>query len=143
MDSEEAEEDALLEAEVAVLQVRANYFDFRTVYRGGGGSDGGGVQTTARQYLLERTASGGRSWTDSSTTGEGGWSMVSRKALYKEVKAALHYGPGSVVIIPAVSGCNCEHRCVALDESRTTVKCVCSHGWNLAQDGTTCVCTYT
>jgi hypothetical protein len=27
-----------------------------------------------------------------------------------------------------------------MDESTTTIKCVCSHGWNLAQDGVTCVC---
>ena len=69
--------------------------------------------------------------------------MVSKRALFKEVKPGVHYGPGSVIIIPAVTGCNCEHRCVAMDEFRTAVKCICPSGQHLAQDGMTCVCKYT
>lgn len=68
--------------------------------------------------------------------------MITEYAQYKEVKPGAHYGPGTVFIIPAVSGCGCEYRCVAMDEARTAVKCICPPGWHLSQDNHSCVRKY-
>ncbi|XP_065200377.1 leukocyte tyrosine kinase receptor-like isoform X2 [Planococcus citri] len=82
---------------------------------------------------------GGRAWSESSANGEGGSSMVAGYVQYKDVKGGAHYGPGNIIIIPAVSGCGCEYRCIALDEAMTTVKCICPPGWHLSQDNRACV----
>lgn len=71
--------------------------------------------------------------------GEGGWSWIAEHAMFKEVKPGFHYGAGTVVIIQAVAkGCDCSYLCVAMDEARTIVKCVCPTGKSLSHDGRTC-----
>lgn len=82
---------------------------------------------------------GGRAWSDSYMNGEGGWSWIAEHAMFKEVKPGFHYGAGTVVIIQAVAkGCDCSYLCVAMDEARTIVKCVCPTGKSLSHDGRTC-----
>lgn len=31
----------------------------------------------------------------------------------------------------AIKGCGCDYRCVALDEYRANVACICPQGWTL------------
>lgn len=69
--------------------------------------------------------------------------MVANKMLLKEVKPRFHYGPGTVLVIPAVQGCDCDYKCVALDEIRSKVQCICPPGsYILSSDGKKCVCKY-
>ncbi len=69
--------------------------------------------------------------------------MIAGYVLHTEIKEGAHYGPGSVLIIPAVQDCGCSHDCVAMDEARATVKCVCPPGaWILSSDGRNCVRMY-
>lgn len=44
------------------------------------------------------------------------------------------------MIIPAVPGCGCDYRCLALDMRRSNVICVCPRNWNLDQNGKSCIC---
>lgn len=77
-----------------------------------------------------------------STNGEGGYSFVdTTHTLSRFAKSYPGYnkaGPGYVLIIPAVPGCDCDYRCLALDESRSEVTCVCPANWKLDIDGKTC-----
>ncbi|XKL67743.1 hypothetical protein PGB90_003234 [Kerria lacca] len=82
---------------------------------------------------------GGRAWTESSVNGEGGWSIYTERSQYQDVKPGVHYGAGSVLIIPSVSGCGCSFKCAAMDEARTTVKCICRSGTNLGTDTRNCI----
>lgn len=97
-----------------------------------------------RSYTIKNRSkcfTGGRAWSESATNGEGGSSFIPLHIQHwKEVKPGVHYGPGSVMIIPATIGCECEYRCVALDEDRAQGKCMCPPGWHLAQDNKSCVC---
>lgn len=77
-----------------------------------------------------------------STNGEGGYSFVdTTRTLITFAKSYSGYnkaGPGYVLIIPAVPGCDCDYRCLALDESRSQVACVCPSNWRLDSDGKSC-----
>ncbi|XP_075168825.1 anaplastic lymphoma kinase [Haematobia irritans] len=87
---------------------------------GGGGFAGGDV------YLNE-------------SNGEGGSSYISASRTLKEMSAIYegsNLGAGSIVIIPAIEGCGCDYRCLALDEYRSSVKCICPEGWRIRKDNT-------
>lgn len=49
-------------------------------------------------------------------------------------------GPGEAFIIPAITGCDCQYRCIALDTIRSSVLCICPSGWYLGNDSTSCIC---
>ncbi|XP_017466502.1 PREDICTED: ALK tyrosine kinase receptor [Rhagoletis zephyria] len=88
---------------------------------GGGGYAGGDV------YLNE-------------SNGEGGTSFISTSRSLKELNIVYEgasSGSGSVIIIPAIEGCGCDYRCIALDEYRTSVRCICPDGWRLKRDNQT------
>ncbi|XP_034653781.1 ALK tyrosine kinase receptor [Drosophila subobscura] len=88
---------------------------------GGGGYAGGDV------YLNE-------------SNGEGGSSYISASRSLREigdVYAGASSGPGSIIIIPAIEGCGCDYRCVAMDEFRSKVRCICPDGWSLKKDNNT------
>ncbi|KAI8039940.1 hypothetical protein M5D96_007365 [Drosophila gunungcola] len=88
---------------------------------GGGGYAGGDV------YLTE-------------SNGEGGSSYISASRSLREISdihAGASSGPGAIIIIPAIEGCGCDYRCVALDEFRSKVRCICPDGWSLKRDNHT------
>ncbi|EDV37465.1 uncharacterized protein Dana_GF13459, isoform C [Drosophila ananassae] len=88
---------------------------------GGGGYAGGDV------YLTE-------------SNGEGGSSYISPTRSLREIsgiQAGASSGAGAIIIIPAIEGCGCDYRCVALDEFRSTVRCICPDGWSLKRDNNT------
>ncbi|KAH8298472.1 hypothetical protein KR044_005153 [Drosophila immigrans] len=88
---------------------------------GGGGYAGGDV------YLNE-------------SNGEGGSSYISTSRSLRdtsEVHAGASSGAGAIIIIPAIEGCGCDYRCVALDEFRSKVRCICPEGWSLKRDNNT------
>ena len=55
---------------------------------------------------------------------------------------AEHTGNGEVYIIPAIEGCGCDYRCLALDPERSNVRCVCPTGWFLANNSRSCKSEY-
>lgn len=83
---------------------------------------------------------GGDSWTDETQNGEGGYSYLGT-VLHGFVEEGTHEGPGNVLIIPAIAGCGCYFRCVALDEFRHNVQCICPTNWMLGADNISCVRT--
>ncbi|EDW60211.1 uncharacterized protein Dvir_GJ21359 [Drosophila virilis] len=88
---------------------------------GGGGYAGGDV------YLNE-------------SNGEGGSSYISNSRSLRdasEIYAGASSGSGAIIIIPAIEGCGCDYRCVALDEFRSKVRCICPDGWSLKRDNNT------
>lgn len=101
---------------------------------GGGGCDSGG-------------GGGGYAGGDSmlnSTNGEGGTSYLGLTRsipVLSFVYPGSNSGHGSVIIIPATDGCGCDYRCVALDEYRSQVACICPEGWRLKPENlTSCEC---
>lgn len=97
---------------------------------GGGGCDtggGGGGYAGGDVYLNESNGEGGSSYISSSR------SLKEFNAIYE----GANFGSGSVIIIPAIEGCGCDYRCIALDEYRTTVRCICPEGWRLKRDNNT------
>ncbi|XP_068145947.1 LOW QUALITY PROTEIN: tyrosine-protein kinase receptor [Drosophila tropicalis] len=88
---------------------------------GGGGYKGGDV------YLNESNGEGGSSYISSSR------SLRDTSSIY----AGASSGPGAIIIIPAIEGCGCDYRCVALDEFRSAVRCICPDGWSLKRDNNT------
>lgn len=56
---------------------------------------------------------------------------------FSHVYAGANSGSGSVIIIPAIEGCGCDYRCVALDEFRSLVACICPEGWRLSGENQT------
>ncbi|XP_018396574.1 PREDICTED: ALK tyrosine kinase receptor [Cyphomyrmex costatus] len=72
-------------------------------------------------------------------SGEGGYSYASPKLTNIYFKAAAHSGQGEVFVIPAISGCGCDYRCVALDEYLSETKCLCPQGWLLSNDSKSCI----
>lgn len=85
-----------------------------------------------------------------STNGEGGASFLGLSRSIRElsfVYPGSNSGHGSVILIPAIEGCGCDYRCVALDEYRSLVACICPEGLRLKPDNlTACECkivTYT
>ncbi|GFG39571.1 hypothetical protein Cfor_01001, partial [Coptotermes formosanus] len=82
---------------------------------------------------------GGNAWSEPTRNGEGGYSYV-RTEILSDIKTDQHHGPGMVLIIPGLDkACNCDYRCVALDEFRSDVQCICPDNWMLAADNTSCI----
>lgn len=103
--------------------------------QGGFGGGGGGCNTGG--------GGGGYSGGDTyinSTNGEGGTSYISIKRSIKDLSViyeGANSGTGSVIIIPAIEGCGCDYRCIALDEFRSLTQCICPDGWKLKKDNNT------
>lgn len=92
---------------------------------------------------IERIVSpGGNTGHKDSGNGEGGYSYASLKLTDVYFKSAAHYGPGEILIIPAISGCGCDYRCVALDQFLSETKCLCPQGWMLSNDSKSCISEY-
>lgn len=75
-----------------------------------------------------------------SSNGQGGTSYLSssrKHHLWFNIESAANSGSGAVIIIPAIEGCGCDYRCVALDEYRANVSCICPQGWQLSPFNTT------
>ena len=107
--------------------------------QGGFGGGGGGCHRGG--------GGGGYSGGDTlvnSTNGEGGSSLVGLRRSIPDLASIYtgeNSGAGSVIIIPAIQGCGCDYRCIALDEFRSTIACICPEGWRLKRDNfTTCEC---
>lgn len=81
---------------------------------------------------------GGSTGRRPSGNGEGGYSYISQRLTDIYFKAAAHYGPGEIFIIPAISGCSCDYRCVVLDQYLSETKCLCPQGWLLSNDSKSC-----
>lgn len=79
-----------------------------------------------------------------STNGEGGTSYLGLTRSIRELSSVYpgsNSGHGSVILIPAIEGCGCDYRCVALDEYRSVVACICPDGLRLKADNlTACEC---
>ncbi|XP_055534113.1 tyrosine-protein kinase receptor [Wyeomyia smithii] len=103
--------------------------------QGGFGGGGGGCDTGG--------GGGGFSGGDTminSTNGQGGSSFLASKRNVPELSmehSGVNSGHGAVLIIPAIQGCGCDYRCVALDEYRAMVGCICPDGWTLKPDNYT------
>lgn len=82
-----------------------------------------------------------------STNGEGGTSFLGLTRSIRELSflyPGSNSGHGSVILIPAIEGCGCDYRCVALDEYRSLVACICPEGLRLKPDNlTACECELT
>ncbi|XP_055839664.1 tyrosine-protein kinase receptor [Episyrphus balteatus] len=88
---------------------------------GGGGYAGGDV------YLNESNGEGGTSYINTAR------SLKGLNIIYEGANS----GAGSVIIIPAIEGCGCDYRCIALDEFRAQTQCICPDGWHLKKDNST------
>nr|ALV82496.1 Alk [Leptinotarsa decemlineata] len=76
-----------------------------------------------------------------STNGEGGYSFLNFSKVVSqlsEVYSGYNSGPGYVIIIPEIDGCDCDYKCVALDAQRSEVSCICPAKWMLKDDKKTC-----
>ncbi|XP_025832818.1 ALK tyrosine kinase receptor [Agrilus planipennis] len=74
--------------------------------------------------------------------GEGGFSFINSNRTilsFSEARSGYHAGPGSVLIVPAIPGCECDYRCLALDYSRSKVTCICPTNWKLDSNGKSCL----
>ncbi|XP_076176518.1 anaplastic lymphoma kinase isoform X2 [Ptiloglossa arizonensis] len=102
---------------------------------GGFGGGGGGCLTGGGGggYI------GGDTGHKETGNGEGGYSYTSRDLMHVHFQPAINHGPGEVYIIPAISGCGCDFRCVALDQYLSETKCLCPPGWLLSNDSRSCV----
>lgn len=85
---------------------------------------------------------GGRAWAEKSRNGEGGYSWIDSDGQMGHTIPGEHTGNGEVYIIPAVEGCRCDYRCLALDPERSSVRCICPTGWLLANDSRSCKSKY-
>ncbi|XP_012522088.2 ALK tyrosine kinase receptor [Monomorium pharaonis] len=74
-------------------------------------------------------------------SGEGGYSYASQMLTDVYFRVGTHSGPGEVFIIPAISGCGCDYRCVALDQYLNETNCLCPQGWLLSNDSKSCIMT--
>ncbi|KAI4469994.1 apical endosomal glycoprotein precursor [Holotrichia oblita] len=95
---------------------------------------------------------GGNAWASNTmsllsantTNGEGGYSYFDTKigiGNFSESVEAYHVGQGTVMIIPAIPGCGCNYRCLALDPRRSKIACICPTNWRLDVDGKACIIT--
>ncbi|XP_034171879.1 anaplastic lymphoma kinase isoform X1 [Osmia lignaria lignaria] len=102
---------------------------------GGFGGGGGGCLTGGGGggYI------GGDTGRKKPSNGEGGYSYASRELMHVHFRPGINHGPGEVYIIPAISGCGCDFRCVALDQYLSETKCLCPPGWLLSNDSRSCV----
>ncbi|XP_067007644.2 leukocyte tyrosine kinase receptor isoform X2 [Anabrus simplex] len=80
--------------------------------------------------------SGGNTWYNESV-GEGGYSYIG-EGLFGDVQEGAHDGMGAVFIIPAITGCGCNYRCLAMDEFRHSTQCLCPNDWVLGDDNVSC-----
>lgn len=99
---------------------------------GGGGCDSGGKneinwKEIRRKHFASYSKGGGGGYSGgdsmvNSTNGEGGTSYLGLTRSIRElsfVYPGSNSGHGSVILIPAIEGCGCDYRCVALDEYRS------------------------
>ncbi|XP_076750221.1 anaplastic lymphoma kinase isoform X1 [Xylocopa sonorina] len=102
---------------------------------GGFGGGGGGCVTGGGGggYIGGNTGDGDQG------NGEGGYSYASRDLMHVHFRSGINHGPGEVFIIPAISGCGCDYRCVSLDQYLSETKCLCPLGWLLSNDSRSCV----
>ncbi|KAK9299944.1 hypothetical protein QLX08_007170 [Tetragonisca angustula] len=102
---------------------------------GGFGGGGGGCLTGGGGggYI------GGNTGHKELGNGEGGYSYASDKLTHVHFQPAINHGPGEVYIVPAISGCGCDFRCVSLDRHLSETKCLCPPGWLLSNDSISCV----
>ncbi|XP_018579561.1 ALK tyrosine kinase receptor isoform X2 [Anoplophora glabripennis] len=108
--------------------------------RGDGGFGGGGGG--CRYGGGGGGFAGGNAPFVNSTNGEGGYSYLNpSKALLElsNVEPGVNAGPGYVLIIPSIDGCECDYRCLALDARRSQVTCICPQRWKLGDDKKKCV----
>ncbi|XP_022828463.1 ALK tyrosine kinase receptor [Spodoptera litura] len=92
---------------------------------------------------------GGGGWLGGDTNeglglhGGGGWSYIAASRAvkdYSEATVAPRTGPGELLIIPAIHECECDYRCVALNEFRSLVRCYCPNTWTAdGLDPTKCI----
>ncbi|XP_033212809.1 ALK tyrosine kinase receptor [Belonocnema kinseyi] len=101
---------------------------------GGFGGGGGGCLTGGGGGGYIGGSTGGRE----SPNGQGGYSFAASELLHVSFQVGYNQGPGEVLIIPGISGCGCDFRCVVLDQHRTEVKCLCPLGWLLGNNSKTC-----
>ena len=97
-----------------------------------GGFGGGGGGCSSGEGGGGGGFTGGNAVANSS--GEGGYSYISPLALerFNDVEEGLHFGAGSVDILPAMEkGCGCDNLCVILDprDPPKEHECVCSEDW--------------
>lgn len=105
--------------------------------QGGFGGGGGGCMTGGGGGGY-----GGGDSDEKQTNGAGGTSYVSRTRSVSGLSSVAegeNSGPGSVIIVPALvtPACGCDYRCVALDEYRSEVACICPENWRLKKDNLT------
>lgn len=77
------------------------------------------------------------------SNGEGGYSFLDTNKtipILSEVLSGFHDGPGGVIILPAIQGCGCDYRCLALNARKSQVACICPKNWKLGSDGKSCIC---
>ncbi|XP_044753291.1 ALK tyrosine kinase receptor isoform X2 [Coccinella septempunctata] len=111
-----------------------------TDHRGDGGFGGGGGG--CRNGGGGGGYAGGDAPSGNSTNGGGGFSFLDPTRSIPHLSDAhpgYNAGPGYVMIIAAIQGCDCDYRCVALDVKRSQVACICPDGWKLDADGKICV----
>lgn len=118
---------------------------FSVVKIGGGGcsSGGGGGGYAGGNSMLNTTSNSSSNPIAFSTNGEGGTSFLGTRNIEELsfVYPGSNSGHGSVILIPAIEGCGCDYRCVAVDEYRSLVACICPEGWRLKPDNlTACEC---
>ncbi|XP_070504088.1 tyrosine-protein kinase receptor-like [Chironomus tepperi] len=112
-------------------------------FGGGGGacqSGGGGGGFAGGNSMLSFNTNVSTNPNAFSTNGEGGTSYLGLTRSIHElsfVYPGSNSGHGSVILIPAIEGCGCDYRCVALDEYRSLVACICPEGWQLKPDNLT------
>ncbi|XP_020282879.1 ALK tyrosine kinase receptor isoform X2 [Pseudomyrmex gracilis] len=101
---------------------------------GGFGGGGGGCHASG---------GGGGGYYGGLTTdignGGGGYSYANQRLLHVTFKTRIHSGSGEVTVIPAISGCGCNYRCIALDRFLYATECLCPQGWFLSNDSRSCV----
>ncbi|XP_066597119.1 leukocyte tyrosine kinase receptor [Prorops nasuta] len=102
---------------------------------GGFGGGGGGCFTGGGGggYI------GGSTGLAKSSNGEGGYSYASKNLTHILVKRAANHGAGQVFVVPAISGCGCDYRCIALDQFLSETECLCPAGWKLGNDSKSCL----
>ncbi|GIY01071.1 ALK tyrosine kinase receptor [Caerostris darwini] len=70
--------------------------------------------------------------------GQGGTSYLLPGAIRALVEPGSNPGDGSVVIVPAQSGCGCDHLCVYLDLEYNAYYCICPPPLTINIDGYSC-----
>ncbi|XP_051176144.1 leukocyte tyrosine kinase receptor-like [Leptopilina boulardi] len=102
---------------------------------GGFGGGGGGCLTGGGGGGYVGGSTGGQE----SPNGQGGFSFAASEVLHLAFHIGYNQGPGEALIIPAISGCGCDFRCVVLDQYLSEVKCLCPPGWLLGNDSKSCL----